>query len=143
MTVNALDRYVARLYEIAQRPENIGRQWTWVDVSIALDVSVPVAQKVVVHWRNTIIDQYWTVPTFSTGYTSRPVTSAEDALPGLINQLKHLLTRLESQQKAWHVISLVDPDKTWQKIARREDRWHERQAGEVADKIEFLLDLSS
>lgn len=130
----------ATLITLVDNPKYAGTQWTWDDIGHLLGLNQAQSRKVIYYLREHHDDFVWTVGTYSTDYKSMPTTSSIDALPGLINQYRHSLTRERSSQKVWETLAKVDPDPRWSKFAAREARWWERKADDTRDHLEHLVD---
>lgn len=112
--------------------------WTWEYIGQVTGLSVGQAHEVIYYLRNNHDDVFWTVGTYGT--PTQPTSSIVVALPGLVNQYRHSYTRERSHERAWTVLSKVDPDPKWARFAEREARWWKRKADDTRDHLEALVD---
>lgn len=135
-----VQKAAANLVNMVESGKYTGVRWTWDYIGELLGLTRNQAKQVIYFLRENNDDFIWTVGTYSTGYTTQPVSSTVEALDGLINQYRHSLTRDRSHARVWTVLAKVDPDPKWARFAKRESRWWERRADESRDRLEHLVD---
>src|SRR6185437_9033032 len=90
------EQMARELHTITDRPENRDKHWDWVSIGVALGISAGTAQHLVQWMRKYYTETYWTVGTYKSDYMTMPTKAARDAMDGMLNQQRHLITRLET-----------------------------------------------
>jgi hypothetical protein len=130
-----------RLTKLSQRPEHVGTTWTWDKIAALLDCPVGQAHQVIYYLRKNDTERWWTVGTAASGFTMVPTTSFHEALDAVINQYRHLRTRVQSAWRVSATLANVDPDPQYSQLARREARLHRRYLEDLDEHLETLIDL--
>jgi hypothetical protein len=136
-----VERLAATLSRLIEDPRFAGRMWNWVTIGEVLGCTRIEAQQVIYYLRRNATDVVWTVGTFSTSWEIVPTQSTRQALDGIINQYRHMLTRLRSAEHAANVLGVVDPEPGLSRWMRRVERMHQRQIEDIEDLLEEIADL--
>ena len=136
-----IESLAATLSRLIEDERFAGRRWNWVTIGQVLGCNQAEAREVITYLRRNATDVVWTVGTFSTSWEVMPTQSVRDAVDGMVNQYRHMLTRIRSAQHTAEVLSIVDPDPGLARWMRRLERMHTRQIEDVEDLLEGLMDL--
>lgn len=104
------------LHNISQRPENENKRWNWSSIAVALRISAPTAQHLVQWMRKHYTELYWTVGIYASDYMTVPTRQARVALDGMLNQQRHLITRIETMKQGCETLASIDPDPSWRSL---------------------------
>ena len=132
----------ATLSRLIDDPRFAGRRWNWVTIGQVLGCNQAEARQVIAYLRRNATDVVWTVGTFSSDWEIMPTAQVREAVDGMVNQYRHMLTRMQSAQHTAAVLSVVDPDPGLARWMRRLERIHTRHIEDVEDLLEGLLELS-
>jgi hypothetical protein len=124
---------------IADRPENRDRQWDWLSIGLALGINATTAQHLVYWMRKNYAKEYWTVGTARSDYMIVPTKSFREALDGILNQQRHLITRLQSMQASAATLAAIDPSPEWSALAARTEKYYMRRIGDEQEFREVLV----
>lgn len=109
------------LHKLAEHPRNQGMKWTWITIGTALGINAANAQRLVQWMRKHYIEMYWTVGIYETrdqhgNYQTEATNQARVALDGMLNQQRHLVTRLETMKQGCETLARLDPDPDWKHL---------------------------
>lgn len=132
----------AVLTRLIEDPEYAGQRWTWDTIGEVLELTLREAREVIYYLRDNASTFTWTVGTHASGWETMPSTSVRESLDGLVNQQRHLITRIDSQKHAWEVLAKVDPDPRMARVAKRQAKMFTRMGETIEDAIEVLLEIT-
>jgi hypothetical protein len=140
--VNRTEQLAGTLSRLIDDPRFAGRRWNWVTIGQVLGCNQAEARRVIAYLRQNA-SVVWTVGTFSSDWEIMPTSQVREAVDGMVNQYRHMLTRMHSAQHVAAVLAIVDPDPGMARWMRRLERMHTRHIEDIEDLLEGLLELSA
>ena len=106
----------ATLIHMVDSGKYVNVRWTYDYIGYILGVNRPTAERVMHYLRNTDDMHIWTVGTYKSEWTITATDDTREALDGLVNQMRHNLTRSLTFLHQARTLARIDPEPRHQRI---------------------------